>query len=258
MTISLLKEDIVQLEDISNALTEKCLENVEFKKYVDVEKAEYGTEDFKRDTLIVALDKIILDLNRGSQVYAEYSKKFKFLDLQDQTFDQVSEFDRGRTVAYRDCGLSFREIGSRVGRNQTTVMRICDFWMQEGTTDRRGRSHPPRGATLLEDRQIVHMAVTDHSVTSRTIAKDIESVTHHSVSARNIRRHLQQSDLSARRPLLGLPLNRTTDVSAANGAMKEGCGWQNGMKLSLRTSHASVCNTTMIGFKSGDTVERGC
>ncbi|GFV26276.1 hypothetical protein TNCV_1990181 [Trichonephila clavipes] len=38
-------------------------------------------------------------------------------------FDQVSEFDRGRIVAYRNCGLSFREIGSRVGRNQTTVMR---------------------------------------------------------------------------------------------------------------------------------------
>ncbi|GFU51808.1 transposable element Tc1 transposase [Trichonephila clavipes] len=50
-------------------------------------------------------------------------------------FDQVSEFDRGRIVAYRererDCRLSFREIGSRVGRNQTTVMRICDRWMQE-------------------------------------------------------------------------------------------------------------------------------
>ncbi|GFV23436.1 hypothetical protein TNCV_4781481 [Trichonephila clavipes] len=32
-------------------------------------------------------------------------------------FDQVSEFDRGRIVAYRDCGLFFRVIGSRVGRN---------------------------------------------------------------------------------------------------------------------------------------------
>ncbi|GFU05861.1 transposable element Tcb1 transposase [Trichonephila clavipes] len=30
------------------------------------------------------------------------------------------------------------------------------------------------------------------------------------------------------------------------------------MKLSLVTSHASVCNTTMVGFDSGDTVERGC
>ncbi|GFT16391.1 transposable element Tcb1 transposase [Trichonephila clavipes] len=54
---------------------------------------------------------------------------------QQSTFDQVSEFDRGRIVAYRDCGLSFREIGSRVRRNQTTVMRICERWMQEGTTD---------------------------------------------------------------------------------------------------------------------------
>ncbi|GFX78155.1 transposable element Tcb1 transposase [Trichonephila clavipes] len=95
---------------------------------------------------------------------------------QRSAFDQVSEFDRGRIVAYRDCGLSFREIGSRVGRNQTTVMRICDRWMQE--------------------------------VTSRTVAQHIVSVTHHSVSARTIRRHLQQSGLSARRPLLGLPLTQ--------------------------------------------------
>ncbi|GFW10709.1 hypothetical protein TNCV_4918281 [Trichonephila clavipes] len=38
---------------------------------------------------------------------------------------------------------------------------------------------------------------------------------------------------------------RTTDVYAANGAMKEGCRRQNGMKLSLLKSHASVCNTTI-------------
>ncbi|GFU69570.1 transposable element Tcb1 transposase [Trichonephila clavipes] len=74
-------------------------------------------------------------------------------------FGQVSEFHRGRIVAYRDCGLSFMEIGSLVGRNQTTVMRICDRWMQE-------------------------------------------------VSERTIRRHLQQSGLSARRPLYGIPLTQ--------------------------------------------------
>ncbi|GFW94026.1 transposable element Tcb1 transposase [Trichonephila clavipes] len=118
-------------------------------------------------------------------------------------FDQVSEFDRGRIVAYRDWGLSFREIGSRVGRNQTTVMRICDRWMQEGTTDRRNRSYPPQCTPSREDRQIVSMAVTDRLVTSRTIAQRIESATHHSVSA-----CLQQSGLSARRPLLGLPLTQ--------------------------------------------------
>ncbi|GFW53959.1 transposable element Tc1 transposase [Trichonephila clavipes] len=76
----------------------------------------------------------------------------------------------------RDCGLSFREIGSRVGRNQTTVTRICDRWMQAGTTDRRGQSHLPPCTTSL--------------------------------SARSIRRRLQHSGLSARRPLLGLPLTQ--------------------------------------------------
>ncbi|GFT44815.1 HTH_38 domain-containing protein [Trichonephila clavipes] len=67
---------------------------------------------------------------------------------QRSAFDQVSEFDRGRIVAYRDCGLSFREIGSCVGRTQTAVMLICNRWMQEGTTDRCSRSHPPQCTTL--------------------------------------------------------------------------------------------------------------
>ncbi|GFW37982.1 transposable element Tcb1 transposase [Trichonephila clavipes] len=95
---------------------------------------------------------------------------------QKSAFDQVSEFDIGRIVAYRDCRLSFWEIGSRVGRNQTTVMRICGRWMQESTTDRRGRSHPPQCTT--------------------------------SVSACTIRRRLQQSGLSAIRALLGLLLTQ--------------------------------------------------
>ncbi|GFS95197.1 transposable element Tcb1 transposase [Trichonephila clavipes] len=79
--------------------------------------------------------------------------------------------------------LTSMEISSRVGRNQITVIRICNRWMQEGTTDRRGPSHPPQCATSREDRQIVRMAMTDRSVTSRT-----------------------QSGLSAKRQLLGIPL----------------------------------------------------
>ncbi|GFW95869.1 HTH_Tnp_Tc3_2 domain-containing protein [Trichonephila clavipes] len=72
-----------------------------------------------------------------------------------------------------------REIGNRVGREQTTVMRICDLWMQEET---------------------------DRSVTSQNVAQHTESVTHYSVTVRTIRRRLQQRGVSTRRPLLGLPL----------------------------------------------------
>ncbi|GFX94564.1 transposable element Tcb1 transposase [Trichonephila clavipes] len=127
---------------------------------------------------------------------------------QRSAFYQVTEFDRGRIVAYRDCELSFRKIGSRVGRNQTTVMRICDRWMPEGTTDLRGRSHPPQCTPSRENRQIVRMAMTARSVTSRTVAQHIEYVLHHSVLAGTIRRSLQQSGLSARRPLFCLPLTQ--------------------------------------------------
>ncbi|GFT18155.1 uncharacterized protein TNCV_183181 [Trichonephila clavipes] len=94
-------------------------------------------------------------------------------------------------------------------------MRICDRWMQEGTADRRGRSHPPQCTTPPE-----------WSVCKTSIAWSI--------------------------------LDAEPQVSATNDAMKEGYGRQNGMKLSLLTRHESVCNTTMVGFESGDTVERGC
>ncbi|GFS91906.1 transposable element Tcb1 transposase [Trichonephila clavipes] len=52
------------------------------------------------------------------------------------------------------------------------------------------------------------MAVTDRSITSQAVAQHIEFVTHHSVSARTIRRRLQHSGLSTRRPLLGLPFTQ--------------------------------------------------
>ncbi|GFW17513.1 transposable element Tcb1 transposase [Trichonephila clavipes] len=143
-------------------------------------------------------------------VESESGNMTRFISRRKQrsAFDQVSEFERGSTVAYLDCGLPFRDIGSRVGRNQTTVMRIYDRWMQDGTTEQRGRSHPPQCTTSRENRKIVRMAVTDRSVTSRTVAQHIESVTDHSVSPRTIRRRLLQSGLSARRPLLGLPLTQ--------------------------------------------------
>ncbi|GFU07528.1 transposable element Tcb1 transposase [Trichonephila clavipes] len=70
-----------------------------------------------------------------------------------------------------------------------------ELWMIKCTTSR-------------EDRQIVCITVTDCSVTSRAVAQHIESLMHHSVSARTIRCHLQQSGLSARRPLLRLPLTQ--------------------------------------------------
>ncbi|GFV03504.1 uncharacterized protein TNCV_5060451 [Trichonephila clavipes] len=102
------------------------------------------------------------------------------------------------------------------------------------------------------------MEVTDRSVISRTVAQRIESVTHHSVSAITIRRGLQQSGLSTRRPLLGLPLTQNHRRLRRQWCDERRIGELNVMKLSLLMSHVSVCKTTMVGFESADTVERGC
>ncbi|GFV69304.1 hypothetical protein TNCV_3726341 [Trichonephila clavipes] len=73
----------------------------------------------------------------------------------------------------------------------------------------------------------MHMTVMDHAATSRTRAKQIQSVTHHSVSAHTIRRRLQQSGMSVWHSL-----------------------------LRLLTNSAFACNITIVLFEFVDTVGR--
>ncbi|GFV64150.1 transposable element Tcb1 transposase [Trichonephila clavipes] len=105
--------------------------------------------------------------------------------------------------------------------------------MQQGTTDRRGRSHPPQCSTSRKDRQIL-------------------------LSVHNIRRRLQQSGLIVRRTLLGLPLTQNHRRLHRQCCDERRIWAAEKMKLSLLTNHAFVCNTTKFGFESGDTEERGC
>ncbi|GFV49005.1 hypothetical protein TNCV_5064891 [Trichonephila clavipes] len=45
-------------------------------------------------------------------------------------YQHVSDFDKGRIVVNRDCGLSFRSIAARVGQDKMTVNRIRNRWVQ--------------------------------------------------------------------------------------------------------------------------------
>ncbi|GFW19750.1 transposable element Tc1 transposase [Trichonephila clavipes] len=81
--------------------------------------------------------------------------------------------------------------------------------MQEKMTDRGVRSPPPHCTTARDDKPIVRMAMMDRGVTSRTIVQQIQSVAYNSRTIRTIRRRLQQSGTSARRPLLRLPLTES-------------------------------------------------
>ncbi|GFU16281.1 transposable element Tcb1 transposase [Trichonephila clavipes] len=121
------------------------------------------------------------------------------------SFDQASEFDRGRTVADRDCGLSFREIGQRVGRNHATVMQISHRWMQEETTDCRGQSHPSRCTMPVMTGGLGHDSdgsrchIMNHSTTDEACYASCGVHSYHSTP-------FAEREMSARHPLLRLSL----------------------------------------------------
>ncbi|GFU04659.1 HTH_Tnp_Tc3_2 domain-containing protein [Trichonephila clavipes] len=55
----------------------------------------------------------------------------------------VSDSDKGRIVAYRDCDLSYRSITARVGRDSMPVNRIWNRGVQDGNTEHRAGSQSP-------------------------------------------------------------------------------------------------------------------
>ncbi|GFT16334.1 HTH_Tnp_Tc3_2 domain-containing protein [Trichonephila clavipes] len=73
---------------------------------------------------------------------------------------QVSDFDKGRIVAYRDCGLSYRNIAARVERDPMTVSRKGNRWFQDGNTERRAGSQRLPLNSSREDRQVTRIALT--------------------------------------------------------------------------------------------------
>jgi hypothetical protein len=63
-------------------------------------------------------------------------------------YHQVSDFDRGRIVAFREAGLLNREIAFRVDRSAVTVVRICQIWKEERGGIRRRPIGQPLGSQL--------------------------------------------------------------------------------------------------------------
>ncbi|GFX72324.1 transposable element Tcb1 transposase [Trichonephila clavipes] len=125
-------------------------------------------------------------------------------DVEQQLFDEETLKEAEK---FRD-GLFLMKLSYLVHIFQKLNILNLEKGSNEGTMDRRGRSHPPQCTTSREDRQIARMALRNRSITSRIIAQHIQSIAHHSMSARTIRHRLQQSGLSARQPLLCVPLTQ--------------------------------------------------
>ncbi|KAJ8878674.1 hypothetical protein PR048_019259 [Dryococelus australis] len=102
----------------------------------------------------------------------------------------VFAFDRWKIVTCRDSGLCYHEIGSHVGRNETTVKWIWDQWVEEGWAERRAIR--PRRANESGYRR------------QNTFVQESRHAAHQSVSSCMVRCRLE--GVLSRRPLLRLPL----------------------------------------------------
>ncbi|GFV96629.1 HTH_Tnp_Tc3_2 domain-containing protein [Trichonephila clavipes] len=90
-------------------------------------------------------------------------------------YQHVSDFDKDRIVAYRDCGLSYRNIVAHVGRDPMTVSRIWNRWIQDGNTKHHAGFQRPPISSSREDRHVTRTALMDRAATSRTLSQKLGS-----------------------------------------------------------------------------------
>lgn len=121
-------------------------------------------------------------------------------------YRQLSEFERGRIVGLREAGMSFREIGNRIGRNATTVMRC---WAERSVHHRHTRR---RGTGALirtsdrEERLLRLSALRDRFSTTSAIGHQWRVAMGRQISMRSIYRRIRTYGLQSYRPRLVLPL----------------------------------------------------
>ncbi|GFV53873.1 transposable element Tcb1 transposase [Trichonephila clavipes] len=66
-------------------------------------------------------------------------------------YQNFSEFDNGRIVAYRDCGLSYCSSAASVGGDSTTFFRILNRWVPDGDEEHHAGSHRHPITSIRED-----------------------------------------------------------------------------------------------------------
>ena len=108
--------------------------------------------------------------------------------------------------AYRECRLSLSHIARRTDRHPSTATGMWNQWVVEDHAEWHIGSQCPPIFNARKDRHIVKSALQNPIATSWTISHELNMFTARSVSTRTVCRRLQQRGLSARQPLLWLPL----------------------------------------------------
>nr|XP_042912142.1 uncharacterized protein LOC122272465 [Parasteatoda tepidariorum] len=107
---------------------------------------------------------------------------------------QLTDFERGRTIGLREAGLSYGADAARVQRNSSTVVRVWKQWTNECQTTWKSGSGPRYVTSARDYRHLVRMALTDRTAPTRQLA----APTGVSLCASSIHRRLLQRGLRAR------------------------------------------------------------
>ncbi|GFW92166.1 transposable element Tc1 transposase [Trichonephila clavipes] len=166
-------------------------------------------------------------------------------------FVQISVFERGRIVGFREAGLSYRAVAARVQRNSSTIMRVTKQWTDEGRTARKSVSGPRNVTSAREDRRLVRMAQTDHTAF-------LDNWQHSGQQLHVFHCVLHQfgdvcCSVGCAQGFLyaGFLSRKTIAACHYTGPMCIGAGVLIGSRSSFLTNPASICGTMMAEFESG-------
>ncbi|GFS68162.1 uncharacterized protein TNCV_439141 [Trichonephila clavipes] len=87
-----------------------------------------------------------------------------------EKFQQLLQFERRRIIGLREGGFSYREIGARVQRNNSTGMRVRKQWTDEHRTILKTGSERPKVTSARDDRRLLRMVVNDCTASNRHLA----------------------------------------------------------------------------------------
>ena len=82
---------------------------------------------------------------------------------------QLSDLEKGKILAYSDCGLSLRDIGKKLGRHHGTIGKFLQQYKKSGNYQRNPGSGRKRSTTALQDQQIVRAAKRQRKITAQEL-----------------------------------------------------------------------------------------
>ncbi|GFX30790.1 transposable element Tc1 transposase [Trichonephila clavipes] len=92
------------------------------------------------------------------------------LRLNNEKFQQLTEFERGSIIGLREGGSSYRAIGARVQQKSSTGRRVWKQWTDEHRTTRKTDSGRRKVTLARDNLHLLCMAVNDRRTSSRRLA----------------------------------------------------------------------------------------